>query len=86
MVKYFLERLDDKMQGKLEPCDTKLLLHIGYEATVSAFFAALGGEGGFTRLNDGKFLKSIRSYEGGHIIIEVHENECSDDYYLRVIT
>lgn len=86
MVKYFFDKLDDKLAGRLEPCETKLLLHIGYERTVVPFFAALAGEDGFENkwvgLNTTK--KSIRAFEGGMFVIEVHESKDSDDYWLRV--
>lgn len=76
--------MEDKRKGKLEPCDTKLLLHIGYDSTVTALFAALAGKKGFKRLGDQYLLKTMRAYEGGMFIIEAHETDSPYDYWLRV--
>lgn len=96
MLQYFIDRMDDKLNGKLDPCDTRMLVNVGYGETVSPFLATLGGSKGFTHSYEVASIEpkktvvnvtvnSFRPFHGGMVIVEAHQLDNSNDFWLRVI-
>ncbi|XP_026475309.1 uncharacterized protein LOC113379203 [Ctenocephalides felis] len=83
-LRYFLDTLDDKLNHKLEPCDTRMMVHVAYDANISPFFAALGGEKGFT--SGKEIIHHFFPPSGGFVVIEAHQVADEEDFWLKVYT